>query len=263
MRQIRNSAWRSAEYTPSKNDHVREDAFFEQHIGTGALFHEVTAEALAAALESETDTSRRELFALRVFAEYVAALETMGAWGWAIRNRSKAPLLLDAFLSYDVADVRGFYEVVSTHDGELSSLLKLPPTEVITDAFRPHGIPHGPLLGDMLKLERNLKQASEHYFDPAGIVRHVLQQGEAWRADDPRPEARRGRVPAPIAPERAEGATERYAFYKFGSTQEDVVRTLKLIGWVSHSTQALVSFTRSLKTVGLLYGDDPAPSGER
>jgi hypothetical protein len=31
------------------------------------------------------------------------------------------------------------------------------------------------------------------------------------------------------------------------------LHTLKLVRWVSYSTQALVSFARNLKTVGLLY----------
>ena len=32
-----------------------------------------------------------------------------------------------------------------------------------------------------------------------------------------------------------------------------MAHTLKLVRWVSHSTQALVSFARNLKTAGLLY----------
>src|SRR4051812_23619479 len=93
-------AWRTAAVVPSQRDHDREDEFPNGHIDAGSLIHPVTAEALVAALKREADVRRRAPMALRVLAEYVNALETMGAWGWAIRHRSEAPLMIDAFLSY-------------------------------------------------------------------------------------------------------------------------------------------------------------------
>jgi hypothetical protein len=252
MAQIGLTIWRTASYTPSATDTAREDEFLDQHVTTGALIHQTTAEALVAALASETDTSRRELLALRVFAEYVSALETMGAWGWAIRHRREAPLLLDAFLSYRVADVLDFYSIVSTHTGELRSLLDLPPTQDITDAFRRGGFPHSGMLSDFVKLERNLKQASEHYFHPqeAFVTTYNKAKHGAPILHDSTLAAGEFLL---IAPERDLGATERYAFYKFGSGDEITAKTLELVRWVSHSTQGLVSFARNLKTLGLLY----------
>jgi hypothetical protein len=246
------TAWRRAQVQPSANDQAREDAFLDQHIESGALIHQVTAETLVAALKVEQDVGRRELMALRVFAEYVGALETLGAWGWSIRNRRDAPLLLDAFLSYSVGDVRDFYEIVSTWTAELSDLLNLPQTEEITDAFRRGGFPHGPMLAEFGRLEKNLQQASEHYFHPQELFVTSYNKAKhgAPIAHDPTLDVGEFLL---IAPERDPTQIGRYVFFKFGSSDEIVEHTLKLVRWVSHSTQALVSFARNLKTAGLLY----------
>lgn len=252
MPQIGLTAWRTAPFTPTQADHKREDVFLEQHIESGALIHQTTAEVLVAALETETDPLRRELLALRVFAEYVSSLETMGAWGWAIRHRRKAPLLLDAFLSYGVVDVKGFFDVVSRHSGELSTLLALPPTQQITDAFRRGGFPHSGLLSEFSKLEGNLKQASGHYFHPEELFVTSYNKAKHGAPIVHSPKLKVGEFFL-IAPEREPGATGRYTFFKFGSDDETVSHTLKLVRWVSGSTQALVSFARNLKAAGLLY----------
>lgn len=245
------NAWRRASTQPSTADHRREDAFLDQHIESGALIHQVTAETLVAALKDEEDVGKRELLALRVFAEYVGALETLGAWGWSIRHRREAPLILDAFLSYGVGDVRDFYEIVSTWTTELSDLLDLSPTQDITDAFRRGRFAHGPMLADFGKLEKNLKQASEHYFHPQELF--VTSYNKAKHGAPIIHDSKLG--PGEfllIAPQR-DPAAGRYEFLKFGTGDEIVTHTMKLVRWVSQSTQALVSFARNLKTVGLLY----------
>jgi hypothetical protein len=43
-----------------------------------------------------------------------------------------------------------------------------------------------------------------------------------------------------------------YLTGEFHSTHEAAAHTLRLVRWVSHSTQGLVSFARNLKNVGLL-----------
>jgi hypothetical protein len=238
---------------PSANDQAREDAFLDQHIESGALIHQVTAETLFAALRDEEAVGTRRLLALRIFSEYVAALETLGAWGWSIRNRRDAPLLLDAFLSYEVGDVHGFYELVSSWTTELSDLLQLPPTQDITDAFRQGGFPHGPMLADFNRLEHNLRQASQHYFDPQQLFVTSYNKAKHGAPIIYDTKLAHGGDFFLIAPERAQAQTGRYMFFKFGSGDEIVEHTLKLVRWVSHSTQAVVSFARNLKTVGLLY----------
>jgi hypothetical protein len=240
---------------PSPNDQAREDVFLDQHIESGARIHQVAAETLVAALKDEEDVGRRELMALRVYSEYVGALETLGGWGWSIRHRQEAPLLIDAFLSYGSNDVRSFYEVVSTHAGELSGLLQLPPTQDITDAFRSGGVSHGSLLGEFGRLERNLTQAAKQYFDPQELFLTLHNKAKHGAP------IIHGKKLAPgefyvMAPERdpsAAAAGGRYEFLKLGTGSAILDHTLQLIRQVSNSTQALVSFARNLKTVGLLY----------
>jgi hypothetical protein len=252
MEQIGLRAWRRAAVSPSADDHSREDAFLDQYIESGALVHQVAAEALFAALKNETGSNTQELLALRVFSEYVASLEVLGGWGWAIRNRLQAPLLLDAFLSYEVADVKNFYSIVSCHTGELSSLLALPPTQDITDEFRRREVLHADLLSDFTNLETRLSEASVHYFDPQEVF--VTTYNKAKHGAPIFHEA--DLLPGDflvIAPERRPGAANRYQFYKFGSEPHTVATTLNLIQWASHSIQGLVSFARNLKIAGLLY----------
>ena len=244
--------WRTTPRVPLAKDHLREDAFLEQHIDSGALIHQAVAETLVDALRTEPNLRRREPLALRVFSEYVGALETFGAWGWAIRHRSQAPLLLDAFISYTVSDVAGFYRLVGGHSGELSSLLALPPTETITDALRKTGHSHAELLAETDRLFENFRTAATHYDHPQASFVTTYN-----KAKHGAPIVREDTLDSDqfllIAPERDSDTVDRYAFYGFRSSDAFVKRTLELVDWVTHSTQALVGFTRKLKAADLLY----------
>jgi len=244
-------AWRKSGGTPTPADHAREDEFLEQHVSGGALIHVTTVDALAAKLADETDEAERARLTLRVFAEYVNALETLGAWGWAIRERRSSRLLLDAFLSYQPSDVGRFYAAVSSHNGELADLLRLPPTETITDAFRAGGAPHGPLLADFARVEANLGQAAEHYFRPDALF--VTNYNKAKHGAP----IIRDSTLAPaefyvLAPDRSDG-TGRYQFTKFSTKPESIAKIVGLTKATSETCRALVSFARNLKTVRLLY----------
>jgi hypothetical protein len=242
--------WRAAGDDPTAGDHHREDEFLEQHLNGGALVHSTTARVLAAALAQEENDNEKARLALRIFAEYVNALETLGAWGWAIRNRRSSRLLLDAFLSYAPGDVKDFYRTVASHTGELSSLLRLPPTQTIIDAFRKGGAPLGGLLGDFSRVETNLSQAAQHYFHPDELF--VTNYNKAKhgapiiRDDQLKPGEFYVLAPGPTA-------AHRYMLSKFSSSDEMIEHTLKLIEMVSNTTRALVSFARNLKSTGLLY----------
>lgn len=107
------------------------------------------------------------------------------------------------------------------------------------------------MLADFGKLEKNLKQASEHYFHPQELF--VTSYNKAKHGAPIIHDSKLG--PGGfllIAPQR-DPAAGRYEFLKFGTGDEIVTHTMKLVRWVSQSTQALVSFARNLKTVGLLY----------
>jgi hypothetical protein len=247
--------WRRAHRIPSAADHAREDAFLENHIRSGALINQVSAEILHSAFASEADVQRREILSLRIYADYVSALEAMGAWGWAIRHRRDAPLLLDAFLSYEPGEVLRFFEnVAEAHaaDREVTTLLNLPPTQRITDELRRYGAPHAPLLADLNALMHNFNEAARHYSHPEAIfvaTYNKAKHGAPIIKDPTLPED----AFLLVGPNRTAPVSDRYAFYKFQSSAEFVDRTLELVKWASLQTRALVNFILNVKKVGLLY----------
>jgi hypothetical protein len=244
------TSWRGSGINPDATDQHREDLFLDQHLSGGALIHITTSEAVASALAEETDDEERARLTLRIFAEYVNALETLGAWGWAIRHRSSSRLLLDAFLSYAPGDVKAFYKTVSFHTGELAQLLRLPATQVITDEFRRVGVPHGKLLAEFSRVESNLTQAAEHYFD-----HQELFLANYNKAKHGAPIIRTSDLAQQefyvLAPDLS--GSKRYQFTKFNSEPHAVRKYVGLTKQVSETSRALVSFARKLKTVGLLY----------
>jgi hypothetical protein len=243
-------AWRRSGAIPTRLDHGREDEFLDQHIHGGALLHVTTADAVLHVLNSTVEESERARLALRIFAEYVNALETLGAWGWSIRNRNSSRLLLDVFLSYAPGDVADFYRSVNGHESELSTLLRLPPTQTITDEFRRRGVPHGPLLAEFSRVEANLAQAAEHYFHPDQLFVSTYNKAKHGapiiRDPDLPPEKFHILAPDPT------GQT-RYRFTTLSSTRATVEVNVRLTRQVSETTRALVSFARNLKLAELLY----------
>jgi hypothetical protein len=128
-------AWRSKDWTPADVDHAREAQFLDQYVGESWRVHDVAADALVAQAAGAADDERQLLF-LRLFGEYVNALEVLGGWGWATRNRDQVKLLLDAFLAYAPGEVASFYESVSANDsGDLADLLALQPLRDLADAW--------------------------------------------------------------------------------------------------------------------------------
>lgn len=119
-------SWRSANWSPGAVAHARERQFLDQYVDQAWRVHQTTAEALVRRAADAADDERQLLF-LRLFAEYVNALEVLGGWGWAIRHRGQFKLLLDPFLAYAPDEVQSFYEAVSADSGDLASLLGLRP----------------------------------------------------------------------------------------------------------------------------------------
>jgi hypothetical protein len=108
------------------------------------------------------------------------------------------------------------------------------------------------LLAEFGRLEKNLKQASDHYFHPHEVFVTSYNKAKHGAPMIHDPNLATGDFLL-IAPERDPAQADRYEFFKFGSGDAVVEHTLKLVRWVSHSTQALVSFARNLKAAGLLY----------
>lgn len=249
------AAWRRSGNVPTDRDHRFEDDFLEQHFTGGALIHLSTAKALARALEDATEPGVRSRLALRLFAEYVNSLETLGAWGWAIRNRGPRLLVVDAFLSYETHHVRDFYGSVSAHTGELRALLLLPPTQAITDAFRRRGVSHTEMLHDLMVLEKRLKRAAEVYAgweDDLFVTFYNKAKHGAPIMLDPSLAEHEFWV---VTPNRSSGP-QRHAQSKFSSKPTRVSQVVDLVEHTSVTTQALIMFAANLKVAGLLYREE-------
>jgi hypothetical protein len=160
-------AWRSKEWMPAAVDHARESTFLDQYVEQAWRVHDVAAGALIASA-SDADDDERQLLFLRLFAEYVNALEVLGGWGWATRNRDDFRLLLDAFLAYMPGEATSFYELVASGEHDLAELLALRPLADIARAWverADEDVREQDLLDEFTRCAANLRQAAAQYFD--------------------------------------------------------------------------------------------------
>jgi hypothetical protein len=112
---------------PTEKDRNLEQQFLHEHWQYGGRIHEVTADALVAALNEPSEVATGHGLYLRLFSEYAIALENVGAWGWSFRHRHEHPLFLWAFLQYPLSAPTNFYRVVrKSRANHLSSFLQLP-----------------------------------------------------------------------------------------------------------------------------------------
>ena len=250
-RSITLKAWRELQWVPTPADRKREEEFLDQHLTYGCQIHIATSEALESTLEKKTSSETRSVLYLRLFAEYVNALESLGAWGWTIRNRSQCVLLFDGFLSYEPGGARMFFEAADKHQGDLSELLRLPPEQEIARRFQQGGVPAQDLLVEFDRCLTNLKQAASHYFHPdqlfltnynkakhgAPIIRTTKLRDDEFLV---------------LAPQREPSSSARYLFSKFSTEPTMVAHTSTLIRFVSNTTTALVSLARNLRRADLL-----------
>lgn len=122
---------------PSPANQELQRIFLEDHWRYGGLIHEVTAKALIGALNEKSEVHVGHGLYLRLFTEYATVLETLGAWGWTMRNRHDYPSLLDGFLAYGHNDPREFYRAVRRNrSGSLRLLLRLPADRKLAAAVR-------------------------------------------------------------------------------------------------------------------------------
>jgi hypothetical protein len=84
--------WRTG-YTPIWKDHHIERAWLREHASYGGGIHQIVADAILEALRKPRTREDAHALYLKLFAEYGNALETAGAWGWAIQTRRDRKLL--------------------------------------------------------------------------------------------------------------------------------------------------------------------------
>lgn len=150
-----------------------EAALIDGHWRYGGLIHQRTADVLLTALKTEpSDTATGHALAARVFGEYAAAVETHGAWAWALRNRFDRGSFLDAYLDYRNNDVTGFYALVRDHEGDLTDLLRLPTLKRVSEVAKvrfPEWSEEQFAAGWVARYER-LKTAADLFFGHRGLL---------------------------------------------------------------------------------------------
>lgn len=134
---LRPDQWLRRLPAPSPNNRELERLFLEDHWAYGGLIHTVTADALVEGLSKASGIAVGHGLFLRLFAEYATVLETLGAWGWTMRNRRVYPSLLDSFLAYGQNDAREFFRAVRrSRSRSLRLLLRLPAEKKLIAAAR-------------------------------------------------------------------------------------------------------------------------------
>ncbi len=246
-------AWRSKDWTPAAVDHAREAQFLDQYVEHAWRVHDVAAAALVAKAATAGDDERQLLF-LRLFAEYVNALEVLGGWGWAIRHRKEFGLLLDAFLAYAPGEVTSFYETLSAGDGDLAALLALRPLPEIARAWVERAdeeVREHDLLEEFTRCGANLGEAAAQYFN-----REQLLLTNYNKAKHGAPIIRTPALAADeffvLAPQRDPTQSGRYLFSKFRADDAMFGRVTGNVTFISRTTRAVVSLLRNLKALELL-----------
>jgi hypothetical protein len=169
MPRLTPSEWRDG-WEPTPNNRALEVAFIHDHWKYGVSIHTETAKALIAALSAGSSMSVGHPLYLRLFAEFANSLESLGAWGWTIRNRRKFKLFMDGFLTYPMHAPGDFYRLARDCRGRdaqtLFDLLKLPDQALVVPAVAAVAEPWSEE-DTRLILARtmfNLKQAAVQFF---------------------------------------------------------------------------------------------------
>lgn len=257
--------WQDLTDPPDASDHERESSFLRDHVLYGAAIHRDTANALAAALEAEPGETQRLTLFLRLFAEYVSSLESLGAFGWAMRWRSDFRMFLDGFLSYEQDGPRSFYRRVLDAEEGLIELLGLPPRAPVIAAVRALHPDGGTAreAGEYLDTGiQNVRQAAEQYFvEDSVLLTHYNKAKHGATmvrlADHPHG-ARDFQVIAPNRDEEAVAAGAWYDIARFTASDHQIERIRRNIAAVTGSIQQLAVIALALYSQEIFYTDPEA-----
>jgi hypothetical protein len=253
--------WRDYVGPPDAADEEREAMFLRAHWEYGALVHRVTAQALISALADEQAAKRRHALFLKLFAEAVNALESLGAWGWALRYRFEFRLFLDGFLSYPTGAPSEFYRaVLDDADALLVSLLNLPSRDRIIRATRelnPAEMTAREVAEALDLRVGRLRQSAEQWFErdrvllsnynkaKHGVTMLRLPAHAHTEADF--------QVLAPQLDLEEIEAGRWYSVTRFEVTDDMIARTMNHIEHTTGSIQHLSIIAWALDDAGLLY----------
>jgi hypothetical protein len=255
---LRPEQWLKRLPPPSRNNLALERLFLEDHWRYGGLIHKVTADALVEALSKPSDISVGHGLFLRLFSEYATVLETLGAWGWTMRNRRDYPTLLDGFLAYGHNDPRAFFTSVKrSRSRSLRLLLRLPAERKLSAAARAG---FGYASDDEVRAAFGecfaaLGIASTDYFAADEVIRTAYNKakhgGTMFRLADDDPRTFRVLMPHLLVTSAKD--TTRYNISKF-TVNKTMIRNLqKKIEIESGALRFLQGLARALHQANALY----------
>jgi hypothetical protein len=249
---------------PDEKDRAREAAFLEDHWNLGARIHLETAKLLAAEIRSTNQATRRQILSLRLFAEFVNALETTAAWGWALQRRRELRMFLDAFLAYPAKAPDAFYaDVLQAIEAErdLVSLLRLPERSTVVTATKDLGTDItardvGNALDGTL---RSLGELAEQYFthDAVLVTHYNRAKHGATMVRLPQYSTDEDDFQV-VAPQRnrAEIANGNwYDIAKFNAGEDMIGRLERNTEAATNTLSQLALLTWAMFRAGLLYSD--------
>jgi hypothetical protein len=257
---MRHKEWRTdLTDPPDARDHERERTFLRDHAHYGSTIHSETAAALARAFCETSNAARRHTLYLRLFAEYVNALESLGAWGWCLQRRNTFRLFLDGFLAYPHQAPGEFFKSALAAEDGLVDLLKLPDRasviravrEQVTDATaRAAG-------SDLDLTMRNIKMAADQYFThDAVLLTHYnkAKHGATMlRLSQHTKDEFDFQVIAPQLNRESVAAGFRYDIGRFRATSENVEVARSNTTVVTNTIRALSFLAWALYSADLFY----------
>lgn len=225
------------------------------HAEYGARIHEVGAEALVAALGSPSDVATGHGLFLRLLSEFAGSLETLGAWGWALRTRRESPMFMDRFLAYPFEAPRKFFTAVRRNRSRSLILLLRLPSE-------------GPLMRAMLTgfegwSETDCRRALDECFLAFGdAADHYFAEDEAFRvtynrakhgATIVRPQELDERRFEVIGPNLDPLFARRYLLHAYSVNAQAVEAVRRRLEVNGHTVEFLAGLTRALLVADRLY----------
>lgn len=260
---IRPEPWLEASQ-PTAADRQREAAWLDLHWEYGARIHEVGADALVAALGNPSDVATGHGLFLRLLAEFAGSLETLGAWGWALRTRRESPLFLDRFLAYPNRVPREFFTAVRRNrSGSLIRLLTLPSRgpliRAVVSGFDWDEEEAERALGECFLA---LREAAGHYFaeDEAFRVTYNRAKHGATMIRPEQSDMRRFEV---ISPNLDSDDPRRYLRHGYQVNAQAANALRSRIELNARTVQFLAGLTRALLLADLLYPRRTRSAGAR
>lgn len=214
--------------------------------------------AIVSALDAPSAVSVGHNLFLRLFTEFAVSLETVGAWGWAIRNRRDFPLLLDGFLAYPHSAPREFFEATRRNrSGSIVRLLKLPPEDKVIPAAaaRFEDWTEAQCRAALAETFTSLRQAATHYVTEDEIFRTTYNKAKHGAAmlRTPDLDPRQFYVIAPHLIRRDTRDKARYDLPKF-TVDKRAIGSLKRRTELNGATiRVLAGLASALLQADLLY----------